>query len=154
MSHLIFKSAIAVVGTTLLAGCGAVGASPSAKSTRGQTISVVACTEGEARDTVICVRNLNDYEWAGAALRVSKGGKTYVLGLEGLHISTSRIDPIDRPPERTRPVEPFADPSQFTTRGEEVRRDLKQGGAPVIRLASFAHLESVTVELPAPLESE
>ena len=114
----------------------------------------MACTEGEARDTVLYVRNFNDYEWEGASLRVSKGGKTYVLGLEGLHTSNSRIEPIDQPPESIRPAEPFTDPSQFTTRGEEVRRDLKQGGAPVIRLASFAHIESVTVELPAPLEVE
>ncbi|MDA1349092.1 MAG: hypothetical protein O3A47_09545, partial [Chloroflexi bacterium] len=66
------------------------------------------------------MRNLNDFEWKGAALRVTKGGKTYLLGVEGLHISTSRIEPIDLPPESLQPSNPFTDPSLFTTRGEEI----------------------------------
>ena len=153
MSHRSVKLAMATLALVLLAACGSGGASPSAKRSQAHTISAEACTQGEARDTTLYVRNLNDFEWKGATLRVTKGGRTYLLGLEGQHISNSRIDPIDRPPESLQPADPFTDPSQFTTRGEGIRKDSKHG-APVIRLASFSHLESVTVELSAPLKAE
>lgn len=144
------KIATAVLALAILAGCDSGGAAaPSAKLAVGETLQAEACTEGKARDTVLYVRNLNDFEWKGAAVRVVKGGKTYLLGLEGQHISDSRIDPIDIPPESVTPSEPFSDPSQFTTRGEGIRKDSKHG-APVIRLANFSHLDSVTVELPEP----
>ena len=147
------KIAVEVVAVALLAGCGAGGAAaPAAKIDTQQDIEAEACTAGEARDTALYVRNLNDFEWKGARLRVTKGGKTYLLGLEGQHITESRFDLLDRQPESVASSEPFSDPSQFTTRGEGIRRDSKHG-APVIRLANFSHLDSVTVELDAPLAS-
>ena len=149
MSLVTVKLLSGVLGMALLAACGSGGASPSAKKSATPTIKAEACTDGEARETVLYVRNLNDFEWTGAVLGVAKGGKTYILGLQGEHTDKSRVDPIYMPPESLQPAEPFTDPSKFTARGEKIRRDLKQGGAPIIRLASFSHLESVTVELPA-----
>ena len=147
------KIAAAALTLALMAGRGAGGAAaPAAKIDTQQNIEAEACTEGEARDTALYVRNLNDFDWKGATLRVSKGGKTYLLGLEGQHISESRFDPLDRQPESVAPSEPFTDPSKFTTRGEGIRRDSKHG-APVIRLANFTYLDSVTVELDSPFAS-
>ena len=88
----------------------------------------------------------------GSEAACHEGGKTYLLGLEGQHITESRFDLLDRQPESVASSEPFSDPSQFTTRGEGIRRDSKHG-APVIRLANFSHLDSVTVELDARLAS-
>lgn len=144
---------MAVVGLIIVAGCDSGGAAaPSAKLAVGETLQAEACIEGKARDTVLYVRNLNDFDWKGARLRVTKGGKTYLLGLEGQHITESRFDPLDRQPEAVTPSEPFTDASQFTTRGEGIRKDSKHG-APVIRLANFTHLDSVTVELDSPSAS-
>lgn len=151
--NLTAKIAIVVLGLAILAACDSGGAAaPSAKLAVDETLQVEACTEGKARDTVLYVRNLNDFDWNGARLRVTKGGKTYLLGLESQHISESRFDPLDRQPESVAASEPFTDPSLFTTRGEGIRKDSKHG-APVIRLANFSHLDSVTVELDSPFES-
>jgi hypothetical protein len=88
------KIAAAALTLALMAGRGAGGAAaPAAKIDTQQNIEAEACTEGKARDTALYVRNLNDFDWKGATLRVSKGGKTYLLGLEGQHISESRFDP-------------------------------------------------------------
>ena len=92
------------------------------------------------------------YPHMAATKPALEGGKTYLLGLEGQHISESRFDPLDRQPESVAPSEPFTDPSKFTTRGEGIRRDSKHG-APVIRLANFTYLDSVTVELDSPFAS-
>ena len=112
------------IAVTVMAVCppgrGAVLAEPPPRLRRSDTqqdIEAEACTGGEARDTALYVRNLNDFEWKGARLRVTKGGKTYLLGLEGQHITESRFDLLDRQPESVASSEPFSDPSQFTTRG-------------------------------------
>ena len=147
------KMAAMALALAFMAGCDSGGAAaPAAKIDAQQDLEAEACTEGEARDTALYVRNLNDFEWTGARVRVTKGGKTYLLGLEGQHITESRLDLLDRQPESVAPSEPFTDPSQFTTRGEGIRRDSKHG-APVIRLANFSHLDSVTVELDSPFAS-
>ena len=152
MNHLS-TLAIAALVIAILAACDSGGAAaPVAKIDAQQELEAEACTEGKARDTVLYVRNLNDFDWNGARLRVTKGGKTYLLGLEGQHITESRFDPLDRQPESVAASEPFTAPSLFTTRGEGIRKDSKHG-APVIRLANFSHLDSVTIELASPFES-
>lgn len=68
------------LGITFLAACGSDGSSPSAIKLITQTIKAEACIDVETRETVLYVRNLNDFfEWTGTALRVAKDGKAYLL---------------------------------------------------------------------------
>ena len=79
----------------------------------------------------------------------AKGGKTYLLGLAGMHVTDSRIDTFDLPPQATTPSIPFKDATKFTGRGEGIRKDSAHG-APLIRLSNFSKIEYVTLKLDIP----
>ena len=71
------RSAVLAAILSVVAACGPGGASqpPSAKIDPQVSLSVEVCTEGEARDTRIYFRNLNDFQWEAVSFSVSKGGQ-------------------------------------------------------------------------------
>ncbi len=78
---MLKRSAFLAALLAVVAACGPGGASqPAAKIDPQVSLSVEVCTEGEARDTRIYFRNLNDFEWEAVSFSVSKGGSTYTLG--------------------------------------------------------------------------
>ena len=64
-------------------------------------LNAQVCTEGEARDTVLFVRNLDDFDWKNASITVVKGDLEY----------THQVASIA--PESTRASQPFTVPSDF-----------------------------------------
>lgn len=131
--------------------CGPEGASNISQI---QDLIGEACTEGEARDTVLYVKNLNDFEWQGTRLTVAKGGKDYMLGSQGGHVDDSRWVLIDMPPDSVSKTGPFTDPSKFTTRGRGPVPNNPNYMRPLLRLGSFNHLESASVVIAKPFEAE
>ena len=144
----MLRNTIFLIAITCLISCGS-----STETTSGDfekiTLMPEVCTEGEARNTVLFVKNNNDFEWKNIDMRLTKGGKTYLLGLAGMHVTDSRIDTFDLPPQATTPSMPFKDATKFSGRGEGIRKDSAHG-APLIRLANFSNIESVTIKLDIP----
>ena len=89
-------AALAVV--ILLSGCG------SDEAVDEQTmlaLSAEVCTEGEARDTVLFVRNLDDFDWKSASITVVKGDLEYTHEVESFA------------PESVQAAQPFTVASDF-----------------------------------------
>ena len=64
-------------------------------------LNAEVCTEGEARDTVLLVRNLDDFDWKNANITVVKGDLEY----------THEVASI--PPDSDQAAQPFTVPSDF-----------------------------------------
>ena len=83
-------AALAMV--VLLSGCG------SDEAVDEQTmlaLSAEVCTEGEARDTVLFVRNLDDFDWRNASITVVKGDLEYTQEVASLrHESVQGTQPF------------------------------------------------------------
>ncbi|MDA1347798.1 MAG: hypothetical protein O3A47_02890 [Chloroflexi bacterium] len=142
--------AATTVVALLVVGCGSGGASQS----EVRTLLAEACTEGEAREIGLYIKNLDDFEWQEAKLTVTKGGETYLLGSQGGHIDDSRWVLLDVPPQSVREAEPFTDPSEFTTRGTGPVPNNPNYARPLLRLGSFSHLQSATISIRTPFEAE
>ena len=144
----MLKNTVFLIAMTCLISCGSSSESLSEDSDNIH-LDAEVCTEGEARSTVLFVRNNNDFEWKDVDLRLAKGGKNYLLGLAGMHVTDSRIDTFDLPPQSTTLAPPFKDATKFTGRGEGIRKDSTHG-APLIRLSNFSNIESATIKLGIP----
>ena len=82
----------------LLSGCG------SDEAVDEQTmlaLNAEVCTEGEARDTVLLVRNLDDFDWKSASITVVKGDLEYTQEVASLR------------PESVQVAQPFTVASDF-----------------------------------------
>ena len=64
--------AIGVI-SLLVAACGSGGA--SAKVVPVQALKAEVCTEGEARDTKLYIRNLDDFDWRDITFSLVKAGE-------------------------------------------------------------------------------
>ena len=144
----MLKHTIILIAITCLISCNSPSESVS-RDSENLPLQAEICTEGEARSTMLFVRNDNDFEWKNVDLRLTKGGKVYLLGLAGMHVTDSRIDDFDLPPQAIKPSLPFKDATKFTGRGEGIRKDSAHG-APLIRLANFSNIESVPIKLHIP----
>ena len=143
-------AAIAFVAL-LVVGCGSGGGSQTSEV---RTLLAEACTEGEAREIGLYIKNLDDFEWQEAKLTVTKGGETYLLGSQGGHIDDSRWVLLDVPPQGVREAEPFTDPSEFTTRGTGPVPNNPNYARPLLRLRSFIHLQSASISISTPFDAE
>ena len=135
----------------LVISCGSGGGSQTSEV---RTLLAQACTEGEAREIGLYIKNLDNFEWQEAKLTVTKGGETYLLGSQGGHIDDSRWVLLDVPPQSLREAEPFTDPLEFTTRGTGPVPNNPNYSRPLLRLGSFSHLQSATISISAPFEAE
>ena len=88
-----------LAAVVLLSACG----SDEAVDEQQQLLVLNAevCTEGEARDTVLFVRNLDDFDWKSASITVVKGDLEY----------THEVASI--PPESAQAAQSFTVPSDF-----------------------------------------
>ena len=89
------------LGVLVLVACGSGGASQTADPQDTGVITAQACTEGEGRNVVLYVQNLDDFEWADVRIGVSKGGETYSQELDSL------------PPQSQVEAEPFTQSRDF-----------------------------------------
>jgi hypothetical protein len=135
-----------------IAACGGGGASPSSNVTPS-SLTVEVCTEGEARDSVVYFKNLNDFEWLDVKFSVTKGGEEYILGDEAQSMQGSREKPVNWPSETLKPAAPFADPGDFTYRPSGKDRGTSHK-APLNRLTHFGFLDSAAVNVGQPFELE
>ena len=152
---MLKRSAFLAALLAVMVACGPGGASqpPSAKIDPQVSLSVEVCTEGEARDTRIYFRNLNDFQWEAVSFSVSKGGSTYTLGDEPQSMQGGREKPETWEPESTKAATPFSEAGDFTFRSVKQDRGSSHK-APLNRLTHLGFLDSVTVkvDLPYPLE--
>ena len=89
---------------SVFAACGSGGA--SSPGSDPETITAQVCTDGEARDTRLYVRNLDDFEWMDLEVSVSKGGETYSQELASLLPESQAIAP------------PFSNSGDFSIKGK------------------------------------
>ena len=97
--HRLSAALLATLGLVLLLS--ACGSDEAPAEQAMLALSAQVCTEGEARDTVLFVRNLDDFDWKNASITVVKGDLEY----------THEVASI--PPESTRASQPFTVPSDF-----------------------------------------
>ena len=131
-----------------LIGCGSGGAEPTPVPV---ALTADVCTDGEARDTVLYIRNLDDFEWQSATVSLSKGADTYTREWASLS------------PERQQAAVAITDSLEFTytywsyhgrliPRGDRQRNEppLRWDEAGTKRLHNFSNLESATIEITSP----
>ena len=149
------RSAVLAALLAVMAACGPGGASPPppAKIDPQVSLSVEVCTEGEARDSKIYFKNLNDFEWEAVSFSVSKGGRIYTLGDEPQSMQGGREKPEMWPPESNKAATPFSEAGDFTFRLVQENRGSSHK-APLNRLTHLGFLGGATVKvaLPYPLE--
>ena len=114
-----------------------------------EEIKAQVCIEGTGLEAVLVVKNLNEFTWEAARLSVTKGGQTYLLGLQAEHIDQSRWTTLTIEPENVVTAEAFEDPSKFTTRAQGVFRDTD-----LLVLKSFDYSKSATIKVDKPFVSE
>ena len=114
-----------------------------------EEIKAQVCIEGTGLEAILFVRNLNEFTWETARLSVTKGGQTYLLGLQAEHIDQSRWTKLTIEPENSEPAEAFEDPSKFTTRAQGVFRDTD-----LLVLKSFDYSKNATIKIDNPFVSE
>mgnify|MGYP001250166595 CR=1 FL=1 len=146
------------VGVLLLVACGPGGAS-STKAVVGTSLAAEVCIEGEARDTVVYIKNLGDSEWQDIEFILEKGGETYMLGAEPQSMRPGRDKPTSWPPESVKAAEALTDSGEFTRRTGALWRG--QAGTKKVeressyqesmeRLGSFSFLTSATINVGGP----
>ena len=130
-----FRLAVMAVGGLLVIAIAACGSDDAIEVvSQGPLTAVVlpgaliaeVCTEGEARDTRLYVRNLDDFDWGDITLSLVKSNETYTRKQALL------------PPETQQAAEPFADPSEFK---------LPFGGR---ALVSLSNLERAIIKISDP----
>ena len=131
---------------SVFAACGSGGA--SSPGSDPETITAQVCTDGEARDTRLYVRNLDDFEWMDLEVSVSKGGETYSQELASLL------------PESQAIALPFSNSGDFFYYlGGSTQKPGGKSGLGHVRqtdrynLGSFAHTESAEVSIKTPIEA-
>ena len=145
-TKLIFRwitISTALLSISVLMSC---GTSDEPGLTKTQQIHGEVCIEGSGRDAVLFVRNLNEFLWDQVRMEVVRGGQTYILGVHAAHVVQNRWTKLMIEPEITKVAEPFTDPTKFTSRADSHRE--------LLRLTSFTQVQSVTLILDKPFESE
>ena len=132
----------------VLTACSSGGASQTVDPQDAGVITARACTEGDGRDVVLYVQNLDDFEWGDVRIGVSKGGETYSQELDRL------------PPQSQVEAEPFTESREFFY---YVGGAAQQPGGRVgqghtrqsdrYNLGSFSHIESISVDVRIPFEA-
>lgn len=138
-----------------MAACGSGGASLS-KVVVGTSLAAEVCVEGDARDTVIYIKNLGDSEWQDVEFILEKGGESYTLGAEPQSMRPGRDKPTSWPTESVKTAEAFADSGEFTRRTgalwagqvgtKKVERESSYQES-MERLGSFSFLTSATINV-------
>ena len=132
--------AIGVI-SLLVAACGSGGA--SAKVVPVQALKAEVCTEGEARDTKLYIRNLDDFDWRDITFSLVKADGTYAREWASLL------------PESQQAAEPFTDALEFSYRKREEREDFSLNDSElIVRLHNFSGLEGATIETSPPQPGE
>ena len=94
-------SAVALAALVVVVLLSACGSDEAVEEQTMLALNAEVCTEGEARDTVLLVRNLDDFDWKNASITVVKGDLDY----------THEVDSI--PPETAQAAQPFTVASDF-----------------------------------------
>ena len=131
----------AALSVLWIAACGSDGAS---KVVPARVLTAEVCTEGEARDTKLYIRNLDDFDWRDITFSLVKADETFAREWAKL------------PPESQGAADPFTDPSEFSYQGTIASVAVSRGtGVPaILRLHNFSGLESATIEIGAPQPGE
>ena len=135
-------------GVLVLIACNSGGASQTVDPQDAGVITARACTEGDGRNTVLYVQNLDEFGWADVRIGVSKGGETYSQDLASL------------PPQNQVEAEPFTESREFFYYvGGAAQQPGGRLGQGFVRqsdrynLGSFSHIESVSVDVQVPFEA-
>jgi hypothetical protein len=129
--------------TALLIACGSGAAEPTPVPV---TLTAEVCTEGQARNSLLHVKNLDDFEWRDITITLVKLGNRY-----------SR-EWVSMAPDAQQPVS-FTDAREFfylalasgTGIGVGLSRETEQG---MKRLHNFTNLESATIQITSPQPGE
>ena len=125
-----------------IAACGS-GSSSETKVVPAIPLNAEVCTVGEARDTTVYVKNLDDFQWRDISVSLDKAGETYVRTQASLS------------PESQQAAEPFKDSREFKFRKivGHVVFDVVDAER-IIPLHNFSALEGATIEVSAPQPGE
>ena len=123
----------------LVAACGSGGAEPTPVPV---ALTVEVCTEGEARDTKLYIKNLDDFEWRDITINLSKAGNTYTREWASLS------------PESQQAATPFTDSVEFYYTGKIPGLGLRAFNPAQWRLHNFSSLEGATIESSSPQPGE
>ena len=142
--YALGKLAATGLAITFLIGCGSGGAEPTPVPV---ALTADVCTEGEARDTKLHIKNLDDFEWRDITFSLVKADATYAREWPSLS------------PESLRAAEPITDSLEFTSLGDLDYDPFwdAQPGRPipaVLRLHNFSSLESAKIVISAPQPGE
>ncbi|MDA1347797.1 MAG: hypothetical protein O3A47_02885 [Chloroflexi bacterium] len=139
----MYYTAVTATGVLLLlTACGSDGAS---EVTPVHALKAEACTVGEARDTVLHIRNLDDFEWAEVTVDLVKSDVVY----------QGKFDNIR--PETERPSEAITDPTRFSVDDSPGSTRLNPIGNRLAWravLGNFANLESSKIAIATPFAAE
>ena len=144
MSYSLGKLTATGLAIPFLIACGG-GAEPTPVAV---ALKAEVCTEGEARDTKLYIRNLDDFEWRDITFSLVKADETYAWESASLT------------PESQQAAEPFTDSLEFTTLGYigyVGRLPAEQTFTRTVaikRLHNFSSLESATIETNSPQAGE
>ena len=130
---------------TLVTACGSVGGDPTPVAV---ALTAEVCTEGEARDTILHIRNLDGFEWRDLKISLGKAGNTYTREWPSLL------------PESQQEAAPFTDSVEFSYTGEVGGRVIAVPGSveslspPMKRLHNFSSLDSARITIASPEPGE
>ena len=128
------------VMSLIVAACGPGVAEPTPVPV---VLNAEVCTEGEARDIRVYVRNLEDFEWRDVSVSLAKTGETYVR------------EQVSLSPESQQAAEPFTDSREFSFRQAIEHETMTNNDQEIIvRLHNFSGLESAAIEVGAPQPGE
>ena len=128
--------------TLLLTACGSNGVSEDAPI---HSMNAEACIMGEARDTVLYIRNLDDFEWVDVTVDLIKSGMAYQAKFNSIS------------PDTETPTEAITNPRLFSLDNSPGVTGLNPIGDKVswrAVLGNFANLESAKISIKTPFSSE
>ena len=148
MGRFVPLAVMLPAGVLVLIACNLGGSSQTPDLQEAGSITAWVCTGGDGRETVLYVQNLDEFGWGDVRIGVSKGGETYSQDLASL------------PPQNQVEAEPFTESREFFYYvGGAAQQPGGRLGQGFVRqsdrynLASFSHIESVSVDVQVPFEA-
>ena len=148
MGRFVPLATMLPAGVLVLIACNLGGSAQTPDLREAGSITARVCTDGDGREAVLYVQNLDEFEWGDVRIEISKGGETYSQERGSL------------PPQNQVEAEPFTESREFFYYvGGAAQQPGGRLGQGFVRqsdrynLGSFSHIESVSVDVQVPFEA-
>lgn len=135
----------AVIAAALLLSLTVCGSDGASEVPPIHALKAEVCTVGEARDTALHIRNLDNFEWAKVTVDLVKSNVAYQRKFDNIR------------PETERPSEAITDPTWFSVDDSPGSTRLNPIGNRVAWravLGNFANLERSNIAIATPFAAE